>query len=119
MATIRLKRAYEPVSPEDGIRVLVDRLWPRGLSRAKSAIDHWMKEVAPSSELRRWFNHDPERWQAFRKKYEAELAKNSEALGPLRALVRKGRVTLVYGAKDEEHNHALVLKGALETKKRQ
>lgn len=111
---IQLKRAYQPALAEDGTRVLVDRLWPRGLSRSKAAVDVWMKEVAPSNELRRWFGHDPERWAEFRRKYKAELAANQDELKHLRGLARKSRVTLVYGAKDEEHNQAVVLKDVLD-----
>ncbi|GAA0569078.1 DUF488 domain-containing protein [Rhizomicrobium electricum] len=110
---VLLKRAYLPAVPEDGTRVLVDRLWPRGLARTKAAADVWMKDIAPSNELRRWFGHDPERWSEFRRRYKAELAANPEALKQLRSLVRKGRVTLLYGAKDERHNQAVVLEELL------
>jgi uncharacterized protein YeaO (DUF488 family) len=111
---IQLKRAYQPASPGDGTRVLVDRLWPRGLPRAAAAVDMWMKEVAPSTGLRRWFGHDPERWSEFRRRYKAELAASPDALEALRSVAAKGRVTLIYGAKDERHNHAIVLKQMLE-----
>lgn len=110
---IRLKRAYEAPARSDGQRILVDRLWPRGLTRDKAAVDHWIKEVAPSSELRKWFGHDPERWPEFRRRYRAELKKNP-ALAELRALARKGSVTLLYSAKDEQHNQAVVLKQVLD-----
>jgi uncharacterized protein YeaO (DUF488 family) len=110
---VLLKRAYLPAAPEDGTRVLVDRLWPRGLARTKAVVDVWMKDIAPSNELRRWFGHDPERWSEFRRRYKAELAANPEALKQLRSLVRKGRVTLLYGAKDERHNQAVVLEELL------
>jgi uncharacterized protein YeaO (DUF488 family) len=109
---LALKRAYEPAAATDGTRVLVDRLWPRGLDKQHAAIDEWMKDVAPSTELRKWFGHDPERWVEFRRRYEAELADNP-AVGPLRDLVREGPVTLVYGARDEAHNQALVLRDHL------
>jgi uncharacterized protein YeaO (DUF488 family) len=109
---IEIKRVYESPARGDGTRVLVDRLWPRGLTKEKAAIDVWLKEVAPSTELRKWFHHDSPDWAEFQKRYRAEL-KGSEALAELRALARKGTVTLVYGAKDEEHNHALVLQKLL------
>ena len=110
---IRLKRAYEPASPADGLRILVDRFWPRGLTRSKARIDVWMKGITPSNELRRWFGHDPTRWSEFRKKYKSELAMKSDEMEQLRALAKKGRITLVYGAKDEVHNHAKVLMDAV------
>src|SRR5689334_19115716 len=101
---LRLKRAYEPVSPDDGVRVLVDRLWPRGLRRADAAIDRWMKDIAPSTELRRWFGHDAERWLAFHWRYSRELLERTTAIDELRELARNGTVTLVFAAHDEEHN---------------
>ncbi|BBO20577.1 MAG: hypothetical protein HKUEN07_16810 [Rhodocyclaceae bacterium] len=110
---IKLKRAYAAPAKSDGERILVDRLWPRGLSRDKAAIDHWLKEVAPSNELRQWFGHDPEKWPEFRKRYRAEL-KDNPALAELRDLSRKGTVTLVYSAKDELHNQAVVLRQVLD-----
>lgn len=110
---IRVKRAYEPPSLNDGRRVLVDRLWPRGLSKADVAIDRWLKDIAPSAELRRWFRHDPLRWDEFRERYRAELATRSEILDELRALARNGPLTLVYGARDELHNDAVVLRELL------
>ena len=106
--TVALKRAYEAPSDADGTRVLVDRLWPRGVTKAKARIDVWLKDVAPSTQLRKWFGHDPGKWTEFQRRYRAEL-KGSEALAELRKLAREGRVTLVYGAKDEEHNDAVVL----------
>ena len=105
---VALKRAYEPPSAGDGMRVLVDRLWPRGISKAKARIDVWLKDVAPSTELRKWFGHDPGKWPEFQQRYRDEL-KGSPALAELRRLAREGHVTLVYGAKDEEHNDAVVL----------
>jgi len=105
---VALKRAYEPPSPGDGTRVLVDRLWPRGVSKATARIDVWLKDVAPSTQLRKWFGHDPEKWAEFQQRYRAEL-KGSPALAELRKLARQGHVTLVYGAKDEDHNDAVVL----------
>lgn len=112
MSDIRLKRAYEPAEADDGTRVLVDRLWPRGLSKAKVAIDVWLKDVAPSNDLRHWFGHDLKRWNEFRRRYKAELASANE-LKELRQLARKGRLTLVYGARDQQHNQAVVLKEVL------
>ncbi len=103
-----LKRAYEAASPDDGRRVLVDRLWPRGVNKEKAAVDLWLKEVAPSTALRQWFGHDPKRWDEFRRRYRAELDPNDEAVEQLRDVIRKGRTTLVYGARDEAHNDAVV-----------
>ncbi len=110
---VKLKRAYEPAAADDGRRVLVDRLWPRGVSKADAAIDLWMKELAPSAELRRWFGHRPERWPEFRRRYAAELRQRADLLDELRALVRSGKVTLVFSAHDEAHNDAVVLREAL------
>ena len=110
---VHLKRAYEPPSPEDGQRILVDRLWPRGVRKADAAIDRWLKDVAPSTELRRWFGHDPSRWDEFRRRYRAELAHNGELVNELREAARKGPLTLVYAARDEEHNEAVVLRDLL------
>lgn len=106
---IRTKRIYEAAAEQDGARVLVDRLWPRGIRKADAGLHAWMKDVAPSNELRRWFGHDPARWEGFRTRYRAELEGADEALKPLLELVRKGRVTLLYGAHDEQHNQAIVL----------
>ena len=114
---IRLKRVYEPPSPDDGRRVLVDRLWPRGLSKADAAIDCWLKEIAPSTGLRRWFNHDPLRWTEFRDRYRAELGSHAGLLEELRAQARDGPLTLVYGARDELHNDAVVLRELLTQEK--
>jgi uncharacterized protein YeaO (DUF488 family) len=105
---LNLKRAYEPAEPGDGQRVLVDRIWPRGLSKAKAHIDLWLKDVAPSTALRKWFGHEPERWDGFRERYLAELKANP-AVQELRQVVAKGSTTLVYGAKDERRNQAVVL----------
>jgi len=106
---LRLKRAYEPAGHADGYRILIDRLWPRGLSKEKAAVNEWMKEVAPSADLRRWFGHDPERWRAFRRRYERELRAREELVREIAALASRRRVTLVYGARDEAHNDAVVL----------
>jgi uncharacterized protein YeaO (DUF488 family) len=107
---IQLKRIYEPYSKEDGYRILVDRLWPRGFTKEKAALDLWLKEIAPSTELRKWFGHDPEKWKEFQKKYRIELKQNKEAVDRLRDYITRGKVTLLYGAKDEEHNEAQVIK---------
>ena len=109
---IRLKRAYEAPS-RDGPRILVDRLWPRGISKQKAALDQWMKEIAPSTELREWFGHDPARWAEFQKRYAAELRANRTSLAELRAIARRGKLTLIYAAQDEQHNHAVVLRHVL------
>jgi uncharacterized protein YeaO (DUF488 family) len=110
---ILLKRAYELPATSDGTRVLVDRLWPRGLAKVKAKIDLWLKEVAPSTELRQWFGHDPEKWPEFQKRYRAEL-KGNPALSELKALSLQGDITLVYAAKDQLHNEAVVLQHILE-----
>lgn len=107
---VKVKRVYEKPDKEDGIRILVDRLWPRGLTKEKAAVDLWLKEIAPSTELRKWFGHDPDKWKEFRKRYRQELKKNKEQVSFLKEQVKNGVVTLVYGAKDEVHNEALVLK---------
>jgi uncharacterized protein YeaO (DUF488 family) len=113
MQDIRIKRAYEAPSPQDGARILVDRLWPRGLKKEDASLSQWMKEVAPSPELRRWFGHDSARWAEFRRRYESELRGKREQLGELRDLAKKGPVTLVYAAHDEAHNNAIVLRDRL------
>jgi uncharacterized protein YeaO (DUF488 family) len=99
--------------PDDGTRILVDRLWPRGLSKADAAIDLWLKDIAPSTELRRWFGHDPNRWPEFRQRYQRELAEHTAELDQLRALAGQGIVTLLFGARDEQHNDAVVLHDTL------
>ena len=114
---LQLKRAYEPPAPDDGERILVERLWPRGLTRARAAIDLWMKDVAPSPALRKWFGHDPDKWQQFQQRYFKELRERTEAVDDLRKKARRGRVTLVYGARDEEHNAALALKTFLQRRR--
>ena len=106
---VRLKRAYEPAEPVDGYRVLVDRLWPRGVSKERAHLDEWARDLAPSAELRTWFGHDPEKWEQFERRYRAELAAHGEKLDELRRRAREGALTLVYGARDEEHNDAVVL----------
>ena len=107
--SVRLTRAYEQPASSDGYRVLVDRLWPRGVSREEARLDEWAKELAPSATLRRWFAHDPARFAEFRRRYTAELAAHEEKLGELRRRARNGTLTLVYGARDQEHNDAVVL----------
>jgi uncharacterized protein YeaO (DUF488 family) len=110
---LRLKRVYEPPSPEDGVRVLVDRLWPRGLRKADAAVDRWMKDIAPSTGLRQWFGHDPERWQEFHRRYASELRQHTTTMHELHELAQHRVVTLVFGARDEEHNDAVVLREVL------
>ncbi|MEZ5423243.1 MAG: DUF488 family protein [Pyrinomonadaceae bacterium] len=104
-----MKRAYEAPAAADGKRILIDRLWPRGLSKEKARIDLWMKEIAPSTELRKWFGHDPEKWTEFQKRYKKELAANAELVNSIRKMAKAETVTLVYSAKDEAHNDAVVL----------
>lgn len=106
---IRLKRAYEAAEPADGYRVLIDRLWPRGLSRERAGIDEWEKELAPSTELRQWFGHEPSRFPEFRRRYLEELGERRPLLSGLRRRAREGTLTLVYAAKDTDHNDAVVL----------
>jgi uncharacterized protein YeaO (DUF488 family) len=113
----KLKRAYEAPSSEDGFRVLVERLWPRGISKERAHLDLWLKDVAPSTELRKWFNHDPARWEEFQKRYAAELEEHEDAVPLLKQKAREGTVTLVYAAHDEEHNGALALKHFLTRRK--
>jgi uncharacterized protein YeaO (DUF488 family) len=110
---VRLKRAYDPPAASDGTRILVDRLWPRGVSKANAAIDQWDKSIAPSTILRNWFGHDPARWQEFRRRYANEIHRNREQLDELRARARSGRITLVFAAHDRIHNHAIVLREVL------
>jgi uncharacterized protein YeaO (DUF488 family) len=110
---LRLKRAYEPKASSDGQRILVDRLWPRGLSKKRVAIDAWMKELAPSAALRRWFAHDLKKWVEFQKQYKLELRSQSEPLDKIAKRALRGRVTLVYGARDEAHNDAVVLSAVI------
>ena len=110
---IQLKRAYEKPTPEDGTRILVDRLWPRGLSKNKAGIDLWLKDVAPSTQLRKWFAHDAARWEEFRQRYIAELQDHTDALDEIRRLSRTNRIMLVYAAHDVLHNEAVVLRDFL------
>ena len=114
MSRIMTKRIYESASASDGFRVLVDRLWPRGLKKENAEIDIWLKEIGPSNELRKWFNHDPKKWNEFQKRYSKEL-KGSEAVETLLGYVKKNKkLTLLYSAKDEEHNQAVVLQKYME-----
>jgi uncharacterized protein YeaO (DUF488 family) len=106
---VRLKRAYEPAERSDGYRVLIDRIWPRGVSKEQAHLDEWARELAPSSELRRWFGHDPAKFEEFRRRYRDELAAQTEKLRELRGRARRGALTLVYSARDTEHNDAVVL----------
>jgi uncharacterized protein YeaO (DUF488 family) len=115
---LKLKRAYERARPEDGVRILVDRLWPRGVSKTKAALDDWVKDIAPSTALRRWFGHDPKRWPAFQRRSRTELRDHTQELDRIRALAKKQTVTLVYSAHDEEHNDAIVLRDVLLRKRR-
>jgi uncharacterized protein YeaO (DUF488 family) len=110
---IRLKRAYEQPVPADGTRILIDRLWPRGVTKAAAAIDQWVKDIAPSTALRKWFGHDPARWEEFRSRYIAEIREHPDALRNLRDQARQGPITLVYSAHDEAHNDAVVLRDIL------
>lgn len=111
---VRLKRAYEAPAPADGYRVLIDRLWPRGVSKQTAQLDEWARELAPSTELRRWFGHDPERFDEFSRRYRRELEAHEPKLEELRSRAQSGIVTLVYAARDTEHNDAVVLAGLLE-----
>jgi uncharacterized protein YeaO (DUF488 family) len=110
---VRLKRAYEPPDRKDGCRILVDRLWPRGVSKSDAGIDEWLKDLAPSTALRKWFGHDPDRWDAFRRRYAKEIHGHPEQLAHLRERARQGPLTLVYSARDEVHNDAVVLRDVL------
>jgi uncharacterized protein YeaO (DUF488 family) len=109
MLDVRIKRIYDPVESDDGHRVLIDRIWPRGVARARAELDEWAKELAPSAELRRWFGHDPERFAEFRKRYRAELRDRTEEVERLRSIARGGALTILYAARDREHNDAVVL----------
>jgi uncharacterized protein YeaO (DUF488 family) len=110
---VNIKRAYLPAEKSDGTRVLIDRLWPRGVSKEKAKISLWLKAIAPSTELRKWFGHDTEKWAEFQKRYKSELKKNKEAVAELKKVLKRGRTTLIYGARDEEHNDAVVLQDYL------
>ncbi len=113
---IQIKRAYEPVSKDDGQRILVERLWPRGVKKEALRVDQWIKDIAPSTALRQWFQHDPAKWSEFRRRYFRELEQHAGVWQPLLALARRGRVTLVYSAHDTEHNNAVALEEFLRAK---
>ncbi|MEB3046117.1 DUF488 domain-containing protein [Rhizobium mulingense] len=106
---LHIKRIYQPKDDKDGTRILVDRLWPRGLNKRDAAVDIWLKDIAPSPALRRWFGHDPAKWTEFQRRYRDELEKNSSAVEDLKRHIGKSTATLLYAAKDTEHNHAIVL----------
>lgn len=114
---IHVKRAYEKPSRKDGARILVERLWPRGVTKEEAALDLWLKDVAPSPALRKWFAHDPDKWERFVQRYWKELEGHGDAVDLLRSLIRKGPVTFVYAARDEEHNGAVALKAFLERRR--
>jgi uncharacterized protein YeaO (DUF488 family) len=107
---VKLKRAYAPPESMDGIRILVDRLWPRGVKKADAAVDQWLKDLSPSTDLRNWFGHDPAQWDEFRERYATELSHHPDQLEQLRELARKSPITLVYSAHDELHNNAVALR---------
>lgn len=113
---IRLKRIYEPASEEDGIRILVDRLWPRGIKKTDAKINEWLKDIAPSAELRKWFSHDTSKWQEFRKRYISELEKKHDVIIRLRTEARDKTITFLFAARDAKHNNAVVLKEMLQGK---
>ena len=115
---LRLKRAYESADASDGQRILVDRLWPRGLSKRRLAVDEWMKELSPSSELRRWFHHDPKKWVEFQRRYKRELRRHANLVEQLARRASRRRVTLVFGARDEAHNDAVVLADVIRARMR-
>ena len=115
---IQLKRVYEQPSDKDGLRILVDRLWPRGLTKARAAVHLWLKDVAPSPELRKWFSHDPAKWKQFQVRYRKELREKADAVELLKSKCHGRKVTLVYGARDDEHNEAIVLKRVLDGRER-
>ena len=110
---VRIKRIYEPAAKADGTRILVDRLWPRGITKEEAKLDQWNREITPSGRLRAWFGHDPERWMEFSHRYRSELATHADALGELRRQARAGPITLLYAAKDQAHTHAIVLRNVL------
>ena len=114
---IRIKRVYEKPDEKDGFRILVDRLWPRGLTKEKAAVDLWLKDIAPSTELRKWFNHDPDKWKEFKKRYLNELKENKDVVAVLKDHLRQKTVTLLFAAKDSDHNEALVLSHLFEEEK--
>ena len=110
----KIKRVYEPPAKDDGRRILVDRLWPRGVTKEKAGVDLWLKEIAPSTELRKWFGHDPDKWKRFRGRYETEIKHKDDLIKMLKHKAREGTITLIYAARDEKHNEALVLRQFLQ-----
>ena len=113
---IKIKRVYEEYSSDDGFRILIDRLWPRGVSKDDAHVDAWFKEIAPTDQLRKWFSHDPEKWESFKKKYIKELKENKSSLDKIKSLKKEHKmITLVFAAKDEQYNNAVVLMGILRT----
>jgi uncharacterized protein YeaO (DUF488 family) len=116
---VKTKRIYDPASPDDGRRILIDRLWPRGIKKEEAKIDEWLRDIAPSAELRKWFSHDPEKWQEFKKRYKRELKDKSELVRTLRAKAKKGTITLLFASKDTEHVNAAVLKEVLDRSRQQ
>lgn len=115
---LKLKRAYDPISRDDGVRFLVERLWPRGITKAKLRVDAWLKDAGPSTHLRKWFSHDPDKWSQFRARYFRELDSAPEVWRPIRSAARRGTVTLVYSSRDEQHNNAVALREYLWMKQR-
>lgn len=107
---VKIKRVYDPASPGDGKRILVDRLWPRGIKKEDASVDEWLKDIAPSAELRKWFGHDPAKWHDFRRRYRDELSQKEEIVEGLRQEAQTRTVTLLYAARDEEHNNAVVIR---------
>ena len=116
MPLVGIKRIYDPPSPEDGKRILVDRLWPRGVKKEDARIDEWLKEIAPSDELRRWFSHDPSRWEEFKRRYMKELEKKQDMVNRLRAEAKRVRVTLLFAARDTEFNNAVIVREVIRGK---
>ena len=115
---VKIKRAYDKISPDDGKRILVDRLWPRGIKKDEAKIDEWIKEIAPSNELRKWFAHDPSKWQEFKKRYREELKDQSNLIKILKHRAKKGNITLIFSARDTEHNNAVVLSELISKRQR-
>jgi uncharacterized protein YeaO (DUF488 family) len=115
--SIRIKRIYDPPSPQDGFRILVDRLWPRGLTKEKARVDWWVKDIAPSNKLRKWYGHDPEKWGEFKRRYYEEIGSQQEPLELLLKKAEQGTITLLYGSKEEKLNNAVALKEYLERKR--
>ena len=113
MTTIAIKRVYDPPSPQDGMRILVDRLWPRGMKKEELKMMAWLKDVSPSPDLRKWFGHDPKKWRGFCSRYRTELKQHGDELRLIKRKAKEGTVTLIYGARDQEHNEAVVLKQLL------